>query len=96
MPTIAPQMKPSRTSSISARASETSRITPSALKPSSTNGAVSAALQLSVKLESRLTLKISSTSGVFVYIDSVVAAIPPQRSAAARMLTGSRSYMSSR
>ena len=46
MPTIAPQTKPSRMSSSSARAIETRRITPRALKPSSTNGAVSAALQL--------------------------------------------------
>ena len=39
---------------------------PSALNPSSTNGAVRAALQSWVKTGSAVSLKISSASGVFV------------------------------
>ena len=41
-------------------------MTPSALKPSSTKGAVSAALHSVVKVGLAVNLKISSLSGVFV------------------------------
>ena len=50
-----------------------------------------AALQSWVKTASPVSLKTSSLSGVLVYIESVVATIPPHRRPAARMLIGSRS-----